>query len=167
MTPNAMTAQQIRDSLDDFAALTITLFGEAGGEPIEGKVAVGHVIRNRVAHPKRFGATYRAVCHARAQFSCWWPFGGAANYARVLGLARSFAEGTTLPLSGTSLAVFQECGFIAEGIIGGQLRDNTHGADHYYAPKAMVPAGRVPDWAVRRIPSARVGAHLFFQLHGR
>lgn len=157
-----MNVDEVRAALDDFTALTITLFGETSGEPIEGKVAVGNVIRNRVKAQRRFGTTYRAVCHAKGQFSCWWPYGGQENYERVMALARSFAEKTALPLPIASLAVFQECGFIAEGILGGQLRDNTHGSTHYFAPRAMVPLGRVPDWAVGLTPTARVANQFFF-----
>jgi hypothetical protein len=153
---------EVRVALDDFTALTITLFGETSGEPIEGKIAVGNVIRNRVKAPRRFGMTYRAVCHAKGQFSCWFPYGGQENYDRVMRLARSFAEKTALPLPVASLAVFQECGYVAEGIIGGQLRDNTRGSTHYFAPRAMDPPGRVPDWAVGLIPTAKAGSQFFF-----
>lgn len=157
-----MTDEQTRAALTDFGALTITLFGETAIEPIEGKIAVGNVIRNRVKVPRKFGATFRAVCHARAQFSCWWTFGGVENHARVMALARSFARSEPLPLTASALLVFQECGFIAEGIIGGQLRDNTRGATHYYAPAAMVPRDRVPDWAVGLTPVAVTKHHRFY-----
>ena len=79
-----MTDEQVRAALDDWQALTLTLYGEASAEPIEGKVAVGCVVRNRVQTPNRYGSTYRAVCHQRAQFSCWWTFGGVPNYRRVM-----------------------------------------------------------------------------------
>ena len=36
---------EARSRLDDWQALTITLFAEAGAEPVEGKIAVGNVIR--------------------------------------------------------------------------------------------------------------------------
>lgn len=47
-----------------------TIFGEASGESDDGKLAVAHVIRNRV-ESERWGTTPASVCMAPAQFSCW------------------------------------------------------------------------------------------------
>jgi len=157
-----MTDQEVRDRLTDFDALCLTLFGEARGEPVEGVIAVGCVIRNRLLTPRRFGSTIKAVCHARAQFSCWWRFGGMQNYERVYAMARAILELRELPLGPAYRPIYQECCFIGEGIIGSQLRDRVKAATHYYAPAAMVPRGRVPDWADGLSPSAKVGGHLFF-----
>lgn len=158
----AVSDEVTRTALSELHTLALTIFGEAAGELIEGKVAVGCVVRNRVLDGRRFGRTYKTVCHRRAQFSCWWRFGGEANYNRVMAVARAFVAGVGPPLATRELAVLQECLFVAEGIIGGQLRDRVNGATHYYAPDAMVPRGRVPDWAASRIPSAKAGRHLFF-----
>jgi spore germination cell wall hydrolase CwlJ-like protein len=157
-----MTDQETRDRLSDFGALAITLYGEARSEPVEGRIAVGSVIRNRLRTPRRFGQTYRAVCHARAQFSCWWAFGGELNYAAVYRLARATVEHQALPLRGEELKLYQECQFIAEGIIAKQLRDRVKLATHYYNPLAMKPRGTVPEWARGLTPVAKVGQHLFF-----
>lgn len=157
-----MTDQEVRDRLTDFGALTLTLFGEARGESVEGLIAVGCVIRNRLKTPRRFGSSYKAVCHGRSQFSCWWSFGGVPNYERVYAMARATVEQRDLPLPESMLPVYQECCFIAEGIIAEQLRDRVGNATHYYAPAAMVPKGKVPDWAAGLTPTAKVGSHLFF-----
>lgn len=47
-----------------------TIYGEARGEPEEGKLCVGWVIRNRMAKG-RWGTTPASVCLAPVQFSCW------------------------------------------------------------------------------------------------
>lgn len=159
-----MTDVELKERLSDFVALALTIYGEARGEPVEGKIAVGCVVRNRVAHPKRFAFTYRDVCLQRAAFSCWWTFGGRENYALIRRLAETWIAGGTQDLSGPDLATLHECVYIAEGIVGGQLRDRTGGANHYYAPAAMRPKGAVPEWARHRDPVARVNGHRFFKL---
>ena len=45
-----------------------TVFLEASGEPMEGKIAVAEVIRNRA---KRSGESFDEVCLKPNQFSCW------------------------------------------------------------------------------------------------
>ena len=153
---------EIRAGLDDMSALSLTLMFEAGGEPIEGQIAVACVIRNRVNHPKRFSDTYRAVCVSRSQFSCWWPWGGQRNYERCLAVASALKSGVVIPFAGLELSIFQQCIYVAEGVIGGQIRDRVKGATHYYAPAAMRPAGSVPSWARGLQPAAKVGSQLFF-----
>jgi hypothetical protein len=37
-------------------------------------------------------------------------------------------------------------------------------ANHYYAPREMVPPGRVPSWARGEEPLATVGGHIFYEL---
>lgn len=157
-----MDDPEIRAALTDRQALAVTIFGEAKGEPVAGKAAVGCVVRNRLAIPRRFGASYRAVCHQRAAFSCWWKFGGLDNYLQVRGVAETFALGKPLPLAGAALIAFLDADWIAERIISGEIRDVIAGATHYYNPAAMVPPGRVPDWAVGKTPAATVGRHLFY-----
>lgn len=152
---------QIRYALSDAEALALTIFGEARGEPIEGKVFVGSVVRNRVSNPRRFGSTYRAVCHAHAQFSCWWAFGGETNFQRVMEMARALVAHQPLPLATQrDVELWAECQFVAEGIIGGQLRDNARGADHYLT--AALFRSRPPAWAKGRTPDVRVGSHVGF-----
>lgn len=157
-----MTDAEVRESLSDLDALALTLFGEARGEPVEGRVAVGSVIRNRVQTPRRFGQTFAAVCHQRAQFSCWFRFGGEENYRLMYAMATALIGHQQLPVSGAALEIYEETRYVAEGIADGRIRDRVRGATHYYAPGAMVPKGRVPDWAVGLTPVAAVGGHLFF-----
>lgn len=143
-------------ALTDPQILTITLYGETRGEPIEGQIAVGCVIRNRV-QTGRWGASYSQVCLAPWQFSCWRPEGGQDNYELVLETAQIMATSTQLPDD----ALLRQCAWIAQGIIGDWIRDNVHDATHYYSPDA-VPKGSVPKWAANKIPVAKKSGHLFF-----
>ena len=151
-----MTDLELRETLTEPQVLALTLYGEARGEPIEGRVAVGCVIRNRV-ESGRWGGSYRHVCLQKWQFSCWIPEGGITNYETVMSAARMLLRGRVLP-------VLSECLWIADGLISGALLDRVRGANHYYNPKAMKPVGRIPGWAKGKTAHVTVGEHLFFTL---
>lgn len=161
-----MTDAEIKAALTDLQALALTLDAEGRGDRAEGnssveeRIAVGCAIRNRVAHPRRFGVTYRAVCLAPKQFSCWFVGGGAANYLRTLGIARALVEGAPLPISQPDTALLHESIFLAEGIVGGQLLDRVNGATHYMT-RALWKAAP-PAWARGLRPAAVVGSQVFF-----
>lgn len=159
-----MTPDEIRAAVDDTQALALTLFFEGASEPVEGRIAIGCVVRNRVAHPTRYRPTYREVCTQKSQFSCWWKFGGEANFERLMTTAEAVIRMDAPKFTQAEFEIYRESMFVAEGIIGGFLRDRVRGAVNYYAPKAMVPPGRVPDWAKNRLPAAKIGNHLFFSL---
>lgn len=159
-----MTDREIQQSLATRSVVALTMWGEARGDwregnsSVEERIAVGCVIRNRLSAWKRFNAvedTYKAICLAPKQFSCWIPEGGVENYTAVMAFARKIAEG--LPWSND---VLKECLFLADGIVSGQLLDRTSGATMYYAPRAMVPKGRVPSWATNKATS-QIGDQLF------
>ena len=152
-----MTDIDLLAALTDAQTVGLTLFGEARGERIEGRLAVASVIGNRVkAHRAAFGRGFKGVCLKRWQFSCWLPEGGKANYDLVMAAAQLLARGDT---PGPML---RECLWIADGLIRDQFGDTVRTATHYYNPHAMVPRGRVPDWAQGQTPVATVGSHLFY-----
>lgn len=155
-----MTTEQTKQELTDRMAVACTVFGEARREPLIGQHAVAWVIRNRLQSPARFGATWKAVCLRPAQFSCWYPWGGAGNFAAVMTAARQLLDGPA-PRPGSALARALQ---VADDVMVGRGPDPTSGADHYYAPAAMVPPGRVPVWARGLRPTAVVGAHRFYRL---
>lgn len=161
-----MTDHEVLGALTDRWALALTMWGEARGDwregssSVEERLAVGCVIRNRVREYSRFRATtptYRAVCLAPAQFSCWSLAGGAVNYGAVMTMATRVVEGFP-----TQDPLFDETLFLADGITAGVVLDRTSGATSYYAPKAMVPPGSVPPWAVGR-PTQAIGDQLFLR----
>lgn len=153
-----MTEEEVKAALSDFNAFWLTLEAEAGGEPIEGQVAVASVIRNRVG--KRFGDSYKAVCLAPKQFSCWNP-GDDANHVRLMALARfvigDHAERTTIPDD----ALRRQLKYLAQGIMNFDLLDSTNGCDHYLTKTLF--QSTPPAWAVGQ--TARfIASHAFLKL---
>ena len=155
-----IAASHVKSALTDRQALALTVFGEARREPLIGQHAVAWVVRNRLQYPQRFGFSYKGVCHRPAQFSCWYPWGGPSNYAAVMAAAQQVIDGP-LPTPGSALSRALQ---VAEDVMAGRGPDPTHAADHYFAPAAMLPPGRVPVWARGLAPTAVIGAHRFFRL---
>jgi N-acetylmuramoyl-L-alanine amidase len=143
--------------LTDGQIFALTLWAEGRGEPIEGRIAIACVIRNRMFHGK-WGDTYGKVCLAPYQFSCWRPQGGLENYKVLQALALKVSKGEP-----TADPIYLECTWVARGIMDEVIRDRVKGATHYYSPEGMIPRDRVPSWALGLEPVAIIGRHLFFK----
>lgn len=166
MTPAAILA-----ALDDRRTLALTAWAEArqvprdipsDHSPVEELIAVMVVVRNRRARFSRWRATdnsYKAICLAPAQFSCWTPDSGP-NHDALMALAGQLA---VMPDDSYSLGeLIDEVLYLADGVIAGTLIDCTNAADSYYAPAAMVPRGRIPTGAVGR-PLRLIGDQYFYR----
>ncbi|HEY8343328.1 MAG TPA: cell wall hydrolase [Calditerricola sp.] len=128
---------------------TLTLIGEARGEPDEGKIAVAWVIRNRAemdlgndGKPDWWGDTIYDVCLKPWQFSCWNE--GDPNRK-------------VLDTTSTSDPIYRACRAIVDAVLAGEYPDPTHGATHY-CTLTLTPA-----WAKGRVPVAIIGRHKFFR----
>ncbi len=141
----------------DLDTLARTLWGEARGEPDQGKVAVAWVIANRASRPAfaghllgRAGAVDR-VCKAPWQFSCWNL--DDPNRAQLIALH---------PIA---MAVELQ---IATDVLKGDLSDPTNGADHYHTIDAPAWATAwPPGWAASMRQTARFGGHVFYDSRDR
>ena len=164
-----MNLDQLKTALGETDVLALTAWAEARGDfnqgnsSVEERIAVMSVIRNRMLSPSWWGDSYRAVCMRRWQFSCWNQ-GSDPNHLALVALATKVVENKA-----HGDATFEETRFLAEGIRRGFILDRVGGADHYYAPKAMRPAGTVPDWARlpdggTKRPDAIVGDQHFYKL---
>lgn len=142
----------IKAALTAAQVVGMTIWAEARAEPIEGEVAVGCVIRNRLLRPKRFNDTWQEVCLDKWQFSCWIPQGGEANYRMLMARCEAAQEGT-LPWPRQQM-------WIADGIISGAIEDRVSGGDHYYASWLSKP----PAWAKGLTPVAVLGVHRFYKV---
>lgn len=137
----------------------LTLYGEARGSSSALRIGIGSAIQNRVkANRWAWGITADAVCLKPAQFSCWSPKGGLANYQTVIYAARLIVLGESLE----ALPALRACLVLGAEVSTGVLTDTVSGATHYYTPAAMVPRGRVPTWAVGLQPVATIDGTKFF-----
>lgn len=142
---------------EDARALALTLYGEGRGEPIEGRVAIGSVIRNR-ARTGYCGKTIAEVCLYPSQFSCW-NGGTDENHAHLMALARSLADGGPPPWNALERTIYDETCWIASGLVGGMIRDRVAGARHYMT---VAQFELNPKWARGKKPVAQIGRHVFF-----
>jgi hypothetical protein len=162
-----MTDAEVLDALDDRTTLALTAWAEArriprndprDHSPVEELIAVMWVVRNRRPRFVRWQATdasYKALCLAPKQFSCWNP-GSGSNHDALMALATVLTTGdaVTRATARTADPLVRECLFLADGVIAGTLIDRTGGATSYWAPLAMNPPGRTPSWAAGLLPLA-------------
>lgn len=129
------------DGLDMFDLDTAarTVYGEARGEPYEGKVAVARVIVNRWKADRE--ATLEAVCKKPKQFSCHNP--GDPNEPVVRN-----AQWDDANLRACMRAVIDA--------LDPKLPDPTMGSRHYCTVHID------PWWAAGRTPVCTIGNHKFF-----
>jgi len=138
MTPTA--------TWDDLITLAQTIRGEARGEPFEGQLAVGWVIRNR---SRVRNMAIRDVCLQPFQFSCW---NTADPNLRVLASV-SFSDPSFIRALG-----------VAGIVISGGLPDLTGAADHYHTLARPENAEAwPPSWAANMTPTVRVSSHQFYR----
>lgn len=118
---------------DDLAIKTIIL--EAQGESLDGQIAVGEVIRNRVKS-MRYPNTIESVVTQPFQFSCWNNKDLADRY-----------------LSGISGEVWQKA---SRAWYESEFSDLTKGSLHYHAKYIS------PYWVKGKKPVKEIGLHLFY-----
>lgn len=138
-------------TLTDREIIALTLWGEARGEPIEGKIAVASVLRNRLLDT-RWGLSYERVCLSPKQFSCW--NASDPNLPKLKELAAQLARGET-----PKDAVYQECDWIAEGLLRNRFQSNVGKATHYHSRSMLKP----PKWAATGEFIGSVRGHLFYE----
>lgn len=138
-------------SLPECELLALLIYGEARGEIYNGKLAVAHVIQNRANLFSWFGKNIKDVCLKKWQFSCFNP--GEPSRKMLLDLAQSEQKPNT----------YYECLKAAKAVLSGNCTDITNGSTHYYAPKAMIPKDRKPDWANSMQEQCKIGNHIFYK----
>lgn len=131
---------------DEKRILAQTIMGEAGGEPLSGKIAVASVIRNRV-NATGFPSDPVSVALQKKQFSAWNKGKGGNNPGR-------FSPGSP---------GYSDAMRAVEAVFERNAPDPTAGATHYWAPRGM-GGGKDPYWAKsEQTPYGRVkiGNHVF------
>ena len=135
-------------SSHDVTILARTIDGEAEGESLEAKIAVGWAIRNRAEidlwgdnRPDWWGEGIAGVCLKSGQFDCW----SDANRVRLLA--------ATPDKPG-----YRDCLVAAALVLGEDTPDPTFGSTHYYNP-SIVPE---PKWARGKTAVVKKDQQLFF-----
>ena len=125
----------------DLRCLALNIYFEARGEPVLGKIAVGHVVLNRVDNvrfPQRVCNVIRqggAKRRNRCQFS-WW-CDGRSDRPR-------------------DAKAWKEAQFVAGLIRIGATTDPTAGALWYHAVHVN------PGWSTRLNRQSKIGKHIFY-----
>lgn len=143
---------------EDLDVLARTIYGEARGEDIAGKVAVANVVMNRVktfrsliasgVRKLTFGnGSITSACLYKYQFSCWNE--KDPNREKILAV-----KGSDL--------YFAECIVVAKVAMAGLLVDNTAGSTHYH----VISMGFPPSWLHPGEgppkPAVLIGKHAFY-----
>lgn len=125
------------DSGQNLAYLAFCMYYEAGGEPIDGKIAVGHVILNRAR--ERHLSVARVVMQS-SQFEWYTP-------------------GMTFKVPEVRIPEFTEC-IIAVQRLAAEVLDgeNLRGANHFFNPKLVKPY-----WADDMVLITKIGNHVFYK----
>ena len=125
----------------DVDILARTIWGEARGEKMPGRIAVGLVIINRYNSGKWYaGDTIAQTCQKPWQFSCWNK--NDPNYKKIMAITE---------------AILRPYWELAEKLINDEHSDITNGATHYHT-KSCHPA-----WAKGKLPCAIIGNHIFYK----
>ena len=100
-------------ALDERQIMGLTICREAGGEPDEGKLAVGTVILERVDHRSWDGCTVQEVCLWPKQFSCYNTFD--KGYGKTLHMAEQWDQCFATDFS------LMNCYSLAVGMLSGVI----------------------------------------------
>ena len=139
----------------DLEALGRTIYGEARGESLIGKFAVGEVISNRVRSELWFSRsklkgiqnhTFEAVCRYPKQFSCWNE--NDPNHSLITDQWEK------------QNAVAGLCIFVAAVVIE-RINARVLAADtyHYISKSMKYP----PSWTEKGQKIAEIGNHIFYR----
>lgn len=144
------------DGLTNEEILGLTIYGEARGESIEGQTAVGCVVRNRLTIGVSKYKSYHDVCLEPFQFSCW--NSNDPNKKILMALASDLVAGR--PFNDLN---YQQCLFIALGIVNWKIKDNVNTARNYMT-KSLFESDKRPGWAKNPIKVTTIGNHNFLLL---
>lgn len=142
--------------LSYFDVMALTIYGEARGEPVEGQIAVGWVIKNRAV---AWNKGIIEVCVQPEQFSCWNE--NDPNYTPLVALAKQ-VESCYTGSGYFGNAIYNQCRYLAIGIADGTIGDNTKGALNYLTLE-LASGPNCPAWA----KTMKFASHIGNQVFGR
>tara|TARA_Y100000310_G_scaffold342721_1_gene447086 strand:- start:1240 stop:1650 length:411 start_codon:yes stop_codon:yes gene_type:complete len=126
----------------DIGLMATTIWGEARGEPLIGKVAVAYVILTRAKRGGWYGNTIKEVIMKPYQFSAWNR--NDPNFAKM---------------SMTTMAdnAYRDCMYATLGAVQKHLPNLAEGATHYHTLRMR------PYWIKDMRNIATIGNHIFYE----
>lgn len=139
---------------DGVKTMALTIWGEARGASFQGRIAVAHVILNRVRKGGWWGSTIEEVCTKPWQFSCWNK--GDPNRAKMEAVK-------------VDDPIYLQCLGISIMLLSGPGKNglpNLYGREfpadvYHYCTKSLYESAP-PEWARDRAHDFAVGEHYFF-----
>lgn len=145
-----------RLDLSPLEALQLTIIGEARGEPIEGQIAVGWIIKNRLLHNPSKYKNYKDVCFEIHQFSCWNDDSVEKEFLDDL-VSKLIANNNITDIH------LEQCMFVGQSIDENKIIDNTKGA-LYYLTNELYNSELRPKWAKNPKNVVIKGTQSFFNV---
>lgn len=128
----------------DIVISALTCWGEARGEPADGKIAVLQVIKNRAEKNN----TYPAVeCLKPYQFSCWNK--NDPNYPKLQAFLKDMSKFDPFYLN------------LAKRVLNGDLAFPALANCYWYMTKSLYDSPKRPKWADKLKVLATIGNHVF------
>lgn len=144
-------------NLSDAQLLALTIYGEARGETVDGQIAVGTIVLERVEHGGWYGSNIHEVCLKKYQFSCFNEFD--KGYGKILHIAENWDEAIATNFS------LMGCHALAVGLLAGKIPRTQALADSH-AKNYLNPTYAAPTkekWLGKGMNIvATIGNHEFF-----
>ena len=136
-------------SFSESTLLALTLVGETFNQAIEGQIAVGNVIKNRVKYWRK---SYQDIILQQNdsgifQFTCWmdkgeWLF----NIWKGVSILNEYER-----------EVLRQIFYVAEGVCGNRILSNVKRSDHYHTNWIR------PWWGMKMKKIVTIGEHTFLE----
>jgi spore germination cell wall hydrolase CwlJ-like protein len=143
------------DSLPDNSQVCLAknIYFEAGNQPEAGKVAVAHVVLNRVAH-ERFPDTICDVVHQTKEYKTSWKTGEQIPRRGMCQFSWYCDGKSDVPLDSVTYDLSYK---LAGKIIAGEWADITEGSMWYHATRVY------PYWAGTLNETVIINEHVFYK----
>ena len=139
------------DANNEIFCMAQNIYFEAGNQPLAGKVAVGHVVLNRLEHSNYPGTMCDVIYQAK------WKENWLGNMHPIRNQCQFswFCDGKSDEPLDTD--TFFESYLIASDVLMGKYPDITEGATHYHADNIL------PYWADSLNQTVHIDNHIFYK----
>lgn len=132
----------------EMMCMALAIYFEARGEPLEGQVAVGQVIMNRVEDP-RYPSDACSVVY-EAEYYSWNPELPIRNRCQF----SFYCDGQSD--NPGEQREFERCVLVASAVLNKETKDVVRGATHYHTTRVQ------PHWAEKDKQVRRIAKHVFY-----